>query len=546
LTSLSESVSQEAGAAANPVHWEHCSDDVWWSTVNAGEAIPGVVTPLTGSLFGRHFEPAMKGTFYDMGVLTRSDVTAPPRVEDRLLGFFYGRAAGNLSLFRYLGDCTPGTSGDAIEAQIFGQVRQGVQSRPVYRRYPTVAARAPWTTARVVPRLLAATGSIREWWQDAVAPAAIGSPQAARAVLADAAARFERVMRPHTTVAMLCQGMYDQLQALAERAGKPGLELALATGYGNMAETAVVADLWLVSRGGLPLDEFIARHGFHGPAEGDLAALVWRLDREPIERLLGAYREMPPDRAPDQIERTRAAERRRAEAELIGLLPSWRRPQARLILGLAGRFIPQRGTGKAGFLRCIDVARTAARWLGDDLAQRGRLDDREDVFMLSLPELLDPAEPSSLGELARHRRSDHERFQTLELPEMFSGVPTALPVTVGEADRANGGVVVKGAAVSAGIVEGTARVVTAPSVEDDFEPGEILVCHTTDPSWASVMMLAAALVIDIGGPISHGAIVARELGIPCVIGTRDGTLRIRSGERVRVDAKRGEVVVLES
>ena len=70
-------------------------------------------------------------------------------------------------------------------------------------------------------------------------------------------------------------------------------------------------------------------------------------------------------------------------------------------------------------------------------------------------------------------------------------------------------------------------------------------CRTTDPGWASTMMLASALVIDIGGPISHGAIVARELGIPCVTGTRTGTATIRTGDLVKVDGEKGEVVVLE-
>jgi pyruvate,water dikinase len=77
--------------------------------------------------------------------------------------------------------------------------------------------------------------------------------------------------------------------------------------------------------------------------------------------------------------------------------------------------------------------------------------------------------------------------------------------------------------------------------EVDLEPGEILVCHTTDPSWASLMSLAAGLVIDVGGPLSHGAIVARELGVPCVIGTRNGTRVIRTGDTVQVDGSTGVV-----
>jgi pyruvate,water dikinase len=67
----------------------------------------------------------------------------------------------------------------------------------------------------------------------------------------------------------------------------------------------------------------------------------------------------------------------------------------------------------------------------------------------------------------------------------------------------------------------------------------------TDPSWAAIMLTAGGLVIDVGGPISHGAIVARELGIPCVINTRDGTQRLSTGDYVRVDGTTGEVLILE-
>jgi pyruvate,water dikinase len=70
------------------------------------------------------------------------------------------------------------------------------------------------------------------------------------------------------------------------------------------------------------------------------------------------------------------------------------------------------------------------------------------------------------------------------------------------------------------------------------------VCPTTDPSWASFFVAAAALVIDIGGPMSHGAIIARELGIPCVINTGDGTRRIRTGDRLQVDGDNGVVHIL--
>jgi pyruvate,water dikinase len=104
--------------------------------------------------------------------------------------------------------------------------------------------------------------------------------------------------------------------------------------------------------------------------------------------------------------------------------------------------------------------------------------------------------------------------------------------------------VVEGVGVSAGVVEGLVRVVTDPSF-DDVEPDEVLVAPTTDPSWASIMFVSSALVVDIGGPLSHAAVVARELGVPCVVNTRSGSRVLRTGDRVRVDGTTGRVEILE-
>jgi phosphoenolpyruvate synthase/pyruvate phosphate dikinase len=73
----------------------------------------------------------------------------------------------------------------------------------------------------------------------------------------------------------------------------------------------------------------------------------------------------------------------------------------------------------------------------------------------------------------------------------------------------------------------------------------VLVSSTTDPSWSSIMFISSALVVDIGGPLSHAAVVARELGVPCVVNTRDGTERLQTGDRVRVDGGTGTVEILQ-
>ena len=98
--------------------------------------------------------------------------------------------------------------------------------------------------------------------------------------------------------------------------------------------------------------------------------------------------------------------------------------------------------------------------------------------------------------------------------------------------------------MSPGAADGAVRVVLDPARVEAIDAGDVLVCHTTDPAWASLMFLAGALVVDVGGPMSHAAIVARELGVPCVVGTGDGTARLRDGDRVRVDGTAGVVTEL--
>jgi pyruvate,water dikinase len=102
-----------------------------------------------------------------------------------------------------------------------------------------------------------------------------------------------------------------------------------------------------------------------------------------------------------------------------------------------------------------------------------------------------------------------------------------------------------GIAASPGIAEGLARVITTVDDLDDVQTGEILVCPITAPSWAPVFAKIGGAVSDIGGIMSHAAIVSREYGLPAVVGTGFGTKRIETGQRIRVDGNEGAVTVLD-
>jgi pyruvate,water dikinase len=214
---------------------------------------------------------------------------------------------------------------------------------------------------------------------------------------------------------------------------------------------------------------------------------------------------------------------------------------AKLLLSLSDRYWPLRETGKATLLHSIDVARAASRRLGVLLAQQGRIAAPEDVAYLTVEELVaDDGSTDWMSEIG-YRRARREEYLKLDIPQSWDGAPAGMesgPSVAGTAAE------LIGIGGSPGVVEGVVRVINNP-LEEDLDDGDILVCETTDPSWASLFLFASALVIDVGSAMSHGAIVAREMGVPCVINTRTGTRELRTGDRVRVNGSTGHVQILE-
>jgi pyruvate,water dikinase len=177
--------------------------------------------------------------------------------------------------------------------------------------------------------------------------------------------------------------------------------------------------------------------------------------------------------------------------------------------------------------------------IGGELVASGVLDSVDDVYFLTVEEITGDL-PGDIRALVKERRATYEEYRTLTLPDQWVGSPTPQMEPAAEPPVTE----VTGMAVSPGVVEGVARVIRDADA-GDIEEGEILVCATTDPSWASFFLVAGAVVIDIGGPLSHGAIVAREMGIPCVINTGNGTRVINTGDHLRVDGSSGVVHILE-
>jgi phosphohistidine swiveling domain-containing protein len=512
-----------------------------WTTGNIGEAVPGVQTPLSWSLWGATIEEGMRLSMRDMGAFSRAESRLPPKGR-RLCQVFYGRGALSVELLARLGDRMPGTTGQQVATGVYGEAPDTIDYRPTMKRYPVIAAALPYQMLRIAGRLRMAMASSEARWHQQTDRAGSMSLPEALSTFSDASARFKRCVYLQS-MALFCavQPMYDALTKLTRKTGV-GDPTALAGGYGGVPETEVVADLWRTSRGEIDLDQVVRKHGFHGPSEGELSGRVWREDDSPLRRLVNDYRDRPDDADPRLRDAARRDERLRLEKQLLAAVPSVQRPLVKVLLRRAAISIPLRGVSKTAFLRAFDVARATARRAGTLLAERGVLADPSDVFFVTDQELLGHPTPD-IRYVVALRRERHAEYLKMRLPRAWVGVPEPI---IEQSRTENSARVwsLTGVGVSPGVVEGVARVVTDPAF-DEVEPDEVLVSATTDPSWSSIMFISSALVVDIGGALSHAAVVARELGIPCVVNTRDGSRLLRTGDVVRVDGNAGTVEVLK-
>jgi pyruvate,water dikinase len=194
--------------------------------------------------------------------------------------------------------------------------------------------------------------------------------------------------------------------------------------------------------------------------------------------------------------------------------------------------------------------------LGRRLVSAQVLQEPGDVFWLEHKELtqavsiLDRGElPPSLAARARERAAFAETAARLTPPPVLPPSDRVMGIKMGQVlaadERSQSGDTLKGSGTSAGTVTAPACVLRGPEDFDRMQPGCVLVAGITTPAWTPLFPLAAAVVTDIGGPLSHGSIVAREYGIPAVLGTGEATKRIRSGQMITVDGSTG-VVRLET
>jgi phosphoenolpyruvate synthase/pyruvate phosphate dikinase len=331
------------------------------------------------------------------------------------------------------------------------------------------------------------------------------------------------VIRPHPDVVAFLQHVEDDgfLDELPKLAG------------GREARDAIRA--WL--------DEY----GMRCVGEIDITRPRW--SERPttlLPLILGNVRSFEPGAGKRRFEegRQEAWNKEQELLERLGALPNGdgKAAEVKRMIDRVRTFAGYREYPKYHMVNCYFVYKQALMEEADRLVEAGVLREREDIFYLRFVELQDVVRSNRVDErLIRERKEEFTSYRALTPPRVLTSDGEAVAGSYRRDDLPPAALV--GLPVSAGIVEGRARVILGLA-EADLEPGDILVTAYTDPSWTPLFVAINGLVTEVGGLMTHGAVIAREYGLPAVVGVEHATRLIRDGQRIRVHGTDGYVEIL--
>ena len=275
--------------------------------------------------------------------------------------------------------------------------------------------------------------------------------------------------------------------------------------------------------------DYLDRYGHRCPGEQDA------FNPRPWDDPAGAFARLPSGSGPspaDRIARQSQKQRDAADARLKSLDPI-RRLIAKPLHRAASRYFPIREDGKHYVMLILGFARRRLAAIGRGMKKEGVVANEDDVFFLTLPELVRFAKrDENVRERIASRREEYMKYRDLRPPLVVTS--EGIPETPAAA-------ALRGDPVSPGVAKGRARVVLDPARDGHLESGEILVAPHTDPGWTPLFLRAAAVVTEVGGALSHGAVVAREFGLPAVVNVPQATTVLRTGEAIEVNGDTGEI-----
>jgi len=542
-----------------------------WSNANVGEALPGVATPFTWSVLSQFSDLGFRRAFGAMGC------TVPRDAE--LVGDFRGRIYINLTEFSSIMSQVPWIHPSTLVRLGGGQYAPELDEVVAERSSTGFFLRLPQTVSRyarenfrlqariddfetyfseermringIDPRLLEPSGLDRMLGDVAHLLDETGSIMlTAYANLLTAVLALIGLLR--TFARDQGSGFYrDLLSGLQDVASaRPGFVLwqiaQLARKEPEVAERIRVAELSDLTVPGLPagrtrdaLGRFLEDYGYRGIREAEIAAPRWSEDPTLMFAALRSHLAG----TTDLVKRDRDLQRARQEAEdkFKKSVPFPLRPSVTKLLDVVRRFTRMREHLRGHVVEVLGMFRRVALETSRRIEAREPEAGPDAAFFLTLAEvrrvLYDENERVAMR--VQRRRLEYERNQALpEPPTTFVGFP---PDDAGVASTSKR---LRGLAASRGVAEGRVRILRDPSQAADFEPGEVLVVAAADTGWAPLFLAASGVVTELGGPLSHAAIILREYGVPAVVNVTNATRSLSDGDLVRLDGDVGTVEIL--
>ncbi|UGT67524.1 aminotransferase class III-fold pyridoxal phosphate-dependent enzyme [Nocardia gipuzkoensis] len=556
--------------AVTAISWRTDIDQFSDADLRDGGVSARVCTPMMFSLYDNAFQYSMQRFFEGLGL-------AGPGAEPDWMAMYYGRAYWNVSAVKKCFQRIPGFDEQHFDDDL-GVLNEYGPDGPI--RTPNT----PLTIARALPVALAVQRSYREqlaavdrfaasWpakyeaWQERVRALPHTDEATFAADLADCLltlhAATERTY--FTTIYHNSSVQTDFKQLLDKVDAATGATSSAIDLMGGLAEISHMAlqrgivELHRVAQeSGLDgpawddaLAAFLAEQGFHADAELDLTCPRWSEDPQRVRSMIAVMLEH--GTAPADPATTLVEQRKRYESELAAVRARVRaRPTTRVRYAKAldkqiermRRYLVARERMREFSSQCYAVVRAYVVEAGTRLATAGALERADDAFQLTIHELTDlvagRVDAAALAAVLAYRRAMYAGYRDLTPPhELGGGVTVAAVRAVADGD-------LTGLGCSPGVAEGTARVITALSGIDQLREGDILVTRFTDPGWTPALGLVAGVVTEVGGMLSHAAVIGREYGIPAVLNVAGATNAVKSGQRIRIDGSAGVVRILDA
>ncbi|MFN0025770.1 MAG: PEP-utilizing enzyme [Acidimicrobiales bacterium] len=567
----------------------------FYTRANIGEVFPDPVVPFTYS-FGFKSEHGLGGAemgfrdaFLRIGAFEEHEF---PPDEPLFLGVTGGYGYLNATAMRVFGHRAPGMSAADIDASFFGAA-PGVPDFVVKDSFdrPDLTGKIGATFGWVLT-----TTSLDDVAEDERIMNALRAGRADLASLTDREligqmwhnfdTHFRRLFGQHIYITFLATLPVGIITGVCQAVGRPDAIMALIAGLGDVESAAPALAMWELGRQvaaspalgaafdrgvkGLDqrlrveatntelarfvadFDAFLFDHGSRGPNEWEGRSPTWETQPDLALAAIDRMRLAPPSAAPVGLQAERATQRQALGQEIAAMLAADPATQGQFQAALqaATVFLPGRERTKTNCVKLIQESRMLLREFGRRMVAAGHFPRIESFGMLTRDEfdrVLD--DPTGWYGTLVEREKLYEEVSALQEPFLFSGDPPPMSsyprrdsVVI---DRLAAGAVLQGMPGCPGKAVGRARIVLDSHDPGSLAAGDVLVAPITDPSWTPLFVAAAAVIVDVGAPLSHAIIVSRELGIPCVVSVTGATRSIPDGALVEVDGNTGQVTILE-